>query len=87
MVDVGLAWVLMEAGEIQSNRVISAVLGWGRAVLINGFLNNVGPDLELVKRTLRDVVGFKVTDPNMSQAEQLAMWRVVERVEKTQTST
>ena len=87
VVDVGLAWVLMEAGEIQANRMISAVLGWGRAVLINGFLHNVGPDVELVKHTLRDVVAFKVKDPNMSPAEQLAMWRVVERVEKAETPT
>ena len=42
LVDVGLAWVLMEAGEIPSNPVIGAVLGRGRAVLINGFLADVG---------------------------------------------
>jgi aminoglycoside phosphotransferase (APT) family kinase protein len=80
-VDIGLAWVLMAGGEIQSNRVIAAVHGWGRAALINGFLANVGPDLELAKHMLREVVGFKVTDPNMSPAEQRAMWRVVEKLE------
>ena len=48
-VDVVLAWVLMAAGEIPSNPVIAAVLGWGRAVLVNGFLANVEPDLDHVQ--------------------------------------
>ncbi len=83
LVDVVLAWVLMEAGEIPSNRLIGAVLGRARAVLIKGFLGDVGADPELVKRKLREVVDFKVRDPNMSAAEQRAMWRVVEKFEST----
>jgi len=81
LVDVGLAWVLMAAGEVPSNRVIGAVLGRARSVLIRGFLDNVEPDLDLVKQKLREVVGYKVHDPNMQPAEQRAMWRVVERLE------
>jgi aminoglycoside phosphotransferase (APT) family kinase protein len=81
LVDVGLAWVLMEAGEIPSNPVIGAVLGRGRAMLINGFLGHLDVDLDAVKGKLREVVDFKVRDPNMSLGEQQAMWRVVEKFE------
>ncbi len=81
LVDVGLAWVLMEAGELPTNRLIGAVLGRGRAVLINGFLGHLDLDLDLLKGKLREVVDFKVRDPNMSPREQQAMWRVVEKFE------
>jgi aminoglycoside phosphotransferase (APT) family kinase protein len=79
LVDVGLAWVLMATGEVPSNQLIGAVLGWGRAALISGFLTGVGPDLDPVKERLRSVVEFKVRDPHMSATEQRAMWRMVER--------
>ncbi len=81
LVDVVLAWVLMAAGEIPSNPIIGAILGRARAVLIKGFLDTVATDLDLVKRKLREVVDFKVRDPNMSEAEQRAMWRIVEKFE------
>jgi aminoglycoside phosphotransferase (APT) family kinase protein len=80
-VDVVLAWVLMAAGEIPSNPVLAKVLGLARSVLVNGFLANVEPDLPAIKAKLRDVVGFKVEDPNMSDAEQRAMWHFVEKFE------
>jgi aminoglycoside phosphotransferase (APT) family kinase protein len=83
LVDIVLAWVLMAAGEVPSNRVIGAVLGRARAILIKGFLADLGPDLGPARQRLRAVVGFKVRDPNMSPAEQQAMWRVVEQFETT----
>jgi aminoglycoside phosphotransferase (APT) family kinase protein len=81
VVDVVLAWVLMAAGEVPTNRVLGAVLERLRAVLINGFLADLGSDLGLAKQRLREVVAFKVRDPNISPAEQRAMWRVVEKFE------
>jgi aminoglycoside phosphotransferase (APT) family kinase protein len=81
LVDVVLAWVLMAAGEIPSNPMIAAVLGRARAVLINGFLSTVDLDRDLMRHRLRAVVDFKVRDPNMSEVEQHAMWRVVEKFE------
>ena len=78
-VDIGLAWVLMAAGEVSSGRLIGSVLGWARGLLVNGFLANVEPELDRVKEMLRSVVGFKVRDPNMSEPEQQAMWRLVEQ--------
>lgn len=80
-VDIGLAWVLMVAGEVPSGRLIGAVLGWARGLLVNGFLANVELELDRVKEMLRAVVGFKVRDPNMSETEQQAMWRMVEKFE------
>jgi aminoglycoside phosphotransferase (APT) family kinase protein len=81
LVDLGLAWVLMAAGEIPSNPLLATILGRGRAALINGFLANADADLGLLRRKLREVVGFKVGDPNMSPSEQRAMWQVVEKLE------
>ena len=82
LVDLGLAWVLMAAGEIPSNPLIAMILGRGRAALISGFLADVEADLDLLKHKLREVVGFKVGDPNMSPSEQRAMWQVVEKLEE-----
>jgi len=78
-VDVALAWVLMSAGEIPGGRVTAKVLGWGRALLVNGFVSQF--DKRQAARQLREVVEWKVKDPHMSEREIRAMWRVVERAE------
>lgn len=75
-VDVALAWVLMSAGEIPGGRVIAKLLGWGRALLVNGFVGHF--DRGQVARRLREVVEWKVKDPNMSEREIRGMWHVVE---------
>ena len=74
-VDVALAWVLLEAGQIPTGRVIGAILGRARSVLVENFLRSF--DLDSLKSTLRDVVAWKVTDPHMSGGEQARMWQVV----------
>ena len=81
LVDVGLAWVLMTAGEVSSSRVVNAVLGRARGLLVNGFLADVELDMDRLRHMLREVVGYKVRDPNMSESEQRAMWRMVEKFE------
>jgi aminoglycoside phosphotransferase (APT) family kinase protein len=78
-VDVGLAWVLMSAGEIPVGRVVGTLLGWGRALLVNGFIARF--DRDDVARKLREIVAWKVRDPHMSPGEVAAMWRVVDRAE------
>ena len=75
-VDVGLAWVLMAAGEIPDAGLRGTIMGYGRSLLVNSFLASA--DLPAVEACLRDVVEWKVKDPNMSAAEQRGMWRVVE---------
>jgi len=82
-VDVILAWVLMAAGEVRSSPVMRVVEVWGRGSLVKGFLAGFGSELEDLKHKVRDVVAFKVQDPNMSAAEQRAMWAVVEKFEVT----
>jgi aminoglycoside phosphotransferase (APT) family kinase protein len=79
LVDVGLAWVLMAAGQIPGNRTMATLLGWGRALLVNGFVSHF--DRQAVTARLRAVVGWKVNDPHMSQAEVAGMWNVVEQAE------
>jgi aminoglycoside phosphotransferase (APT) family kinase protein len=75
-VDVAVAWILMVAGEIPGNRVVGALLGSLRSQLVKGFLARC--DLDAMKAVARDVVGWKVGDPHMSESEQAAMWRAVE---------
>jgi len=78
-VDVGLAWVLMAAGEIPDSGLRGSIMGLGRSLLVNSFLAQA--DLPTVKSCLREIVEWKTKDPNMSSGEQRGMWRVVEAVE------
>jgi aminoglycoside phosphotransferase (APT) family kinase protein len=77
--DVALAWILMSAGEIPGEGIKPKVLGWGRALLVNAFTAKF--DLEPVVQAMRDVVAWKVRDPNMSAREIAAMWSIAERAE------
>jgi aminoglycoside phosphotransferase (APT) family kinase protein len=79
VLDVGLAWVLMAAGEIPGGQVMAKLLGWGRALLVNGFVDQF--DRREVGRRLREVVTWKVRDPHMSEAEIAGMWKLVDRAE------
>ncbi len=75
-VDVALAWVLMAAGDVPTGWLLGRVLGRARSVLINSFLRPF--DVDVVKRSLGDVVAWKVSDPHMSVSEQDRMREVVE---------
>ncbi len=79
LVDVGVAWVLMAAGQIPASRVMATLLGWGRSLLVSGFVSRF--DRTAVTARLRSVVEWKVKDPHMSEAEVAGMWRVVEHAE------
>jgi aminoglycoside phosphotransferase (APT) family kinase protein len=77
--DVALSWVLMTAGAIPGSRLMAAVMGRVRGLLVNAFL--AGFDLGPVRATMRSVVEWKVTDPHMSEVEQAMMWALVARAE------
>jgi aminoglycoside phosphotransferase (APT) family kinase protein len=79
VLDVGLAWVLMAAGQIPGSAIMAKLMGWGRALLVNGFVDEF--DRREVARRLREVVTWKVRDPHMSEVEVAGMWRLVERAE------
>jgi aminoglycoside phosphotransferase (APT) family kinase protein len=78
-VDVGLAWVLMAAGEIPAGGVKAKLLAFGRGLLVNGFLSHF--DRSEVGGHLRQIVEIKQQDPHMSEAENARMWKVVEQEE------
>ncbi len=79
-VDVGLAWVLMGAGQIPGNGAVAALLGRFRALLVNGFPSHF--DRAEVVGPLRETVTWKVQDLHMSDAEVAAMWTIVEKAER-----
>jgi aminoglycoside phosphotransferase (APT) family kinase protein len=78
-VDVGLAWVLMAAGEIPEGGVKARLLGFGRSLFVNGFLSHF--DRRAIGRLLREIVEMKMLDPHMSEAEVSQMWGVVQQAE------
>jgi aminoglycoside phosphotransferase (APT) family kinase protein len=78
-VDVGLAWVLMAAGQIPGGGLKVRLLGFGRSLLVNGFLSHF--DRHAVAGRLRQIVGMKVQDPHMSADEVAGMWNVVQQAE------
>jgi aminoglycoside phosphotransferase (APT) family kinase protein len=78
-VDVGVAWLLLAAGEVPAGGVKGRLLGLGRSMLVSGFLASC--DLAPVKAQLRDVMEWKVRDANILPAEQKAMLRLVTGVE------
>jgi len=76
-VDIALAWILIASGDIPFGRVKAAVLGRGRAMVVNSFLR--GCDLTAVRRHLPLVVEWKVKDPNMTDVERRGMWELARR--------
>jgi aminoglycoside phosphotransferase (APT) family kinase protein len=79
-VDVGLAWVLMAAGEIPGNLARAKLLALGRRLLVRAFLARF--DVGAIAPKLRSAVEWKVRDPHMSASEIESMWRVVEEAER-----
>jgi aminoglycoside phosphotransferase (APT) family kinase protein len=78
-VDVGLAWVLMAAGQIPGGGLKERLMGFGRSLLVNGFLSHF--DRHAVTGLLRQIVEMKVRDPHMSEVEVAGMWNVVQQAE------
>ena len=74
-VDVALAWLLMMAGSVSTSRLVGVVLDRARRALVNSFLRPF--EIDVLQRTLHDVVAWKVLDPHMSTSEQARMWQVV----------
>lgn len=78
-VDVGLAWVLMAAGDIPERGFKARLLGAGRSLFVHGFLSHF--DRRAIGRLLGQIVEMKQQDPHMSEAEISQMWSVVRRAE------
>jgi len=78
-VDVGLAWILMAAGQLPGGGLKERLMGFGRSLLVNGFLSHF--DRHAVASLLRPIVEMKVQDPHMSEVEVTGMWNVVRQAE------
>ncbi len=83
-VDVALAWVLMDVGELSPGRLVGAVLGKARSALVQSFLRSF--DLAEVRRRLPEVVAWKAADPHMSAGEQAQMWELVKKAGGSSTA-
>ena len=73
-IDAALTWVLLATGEAPAGRVISAVVGLGRRVLLRGFLQSFR--LEDLRAVIGEVVDWKCGDANMSADEVARMKRL-----------
>ena len=77
--DVGIAWVLMAAGEVPAARWKRPLTAYARARLVSSFLAGVSVPSAAA---LRDLVEWKATDPNMTAAEIARMQRVAGDVDE-----
>jgi len=75
--DIAMSWVLMACGQIPTGRAKGVLLELVRARFVGSFLRHF--DLEEVRASLAEVVGWKVGDANMSAAEVGAMRALAER--------
>jgi aminoglycoside phosphotransferase (APT) family kinase protein len=78
-VDVAVAWLLMSVGEIPGGGLLTKLLGWGRGLLIEGFVSSF--DRAELAAKLRAVVEWKSRDANMSAGEIERMWSMVSDAE------
>jgi len=76
--DVGVAWMLMAAGEIPGSPIKAKLLGTGRSMFVNRFLSHF--DRATLSRHLTVVVEWKALDPNIAPAEVATMRRLAASV-------
>jgi hypothetical protein len=75
--DIGIAWLLMAAGEVPAAHWKRSLTAWARASLVSSFLVGVSVPPAAV---LLDLVEWKSADPNMTAAEIGRMRRVLDDV-------
>jgi aminoglycoside phosphotransferase (APT) family kinase protein len=73
-VDVGIAWLLMSAGEVPGRGVLDRVIGRGRSILVKRFISHF--DRAGVAAKLPDIVAWKAKDAHMSEREIEGMRRL-----------
>ncbi len=78
LVDVTLAYLLIASGAIPGGRIEQKILGWGRALLLHGFLG--GRDRSALRPRILEVAERKTSDPNLSPEEIEAMWKIAREV-------
>ena len=78
LVDVTLAYLLIVCGAVPGGRVEQTILGWGRALLLRGFLG--GGDRSALRPRIVEVAEWKTSDPNLSPEEIRSMWKIAREV-------
>jgi hypothetical protein len=73
-IDAALTWVLLATGEAPTGKMIAAVAGLGRRVLLRSFLRSFG--LQDLRAVIGEVVDWKCGDANMSADEVARMQRL-----------
>jgi hypothetical protein len=67
----------MATGQVPVGGLEAVLIRAARGLLVRSFLTCF--DRRALAAKMRDVVSWKVQDPNMSNTEVAAMWRLVER--------
>jgi hypothetical protein len=73
-IDAALTWVLLATGEAPTGKMIAAVAGLGRRVLLRSFLQSF--QLQDLRAVIGEVVDWKCGDANMSADEVARMQRM-----------
>jgi hypothetical protein len=73
-IDTALTWVLLATGEAPTGRMLSAVAGLGRRLLLRSFLQPFR--LQDLRTVIGEVVDWKCGDANMSADEVARMQRL-----------
>jgi Ser/Thr protein kinase RdoA (MazF antagonist) len=74
--DIGVAWLLIAAGEVPAAAWKRPLAAWARASLLSSFLAGAGVSPAMTH--LADLVEWKSADPNMTAAELARMRRVLD---------
>ncbi|HEY2077437.1 MAG TPA: phosphotransferase [Streptosporangiaceae bacterium] len=82
--DIGIAWLLMAAGEVPAAAWKRPLAALARANLLSSFLAGAGVSAAMTY--LPDLVEWKSADPNMTAAEIARMRRVADRSGATSAS-
>lgn len=82
--DIGIAWLLMAAGEVPAAAWKRPLAALARASLLSSFLAEAGVSAAMTY--LPDLVEWKSADPNMTAAEIARMRRVADRSGATSAS-
>jgi aminoglycoside phosphotransferase (APT) family kinase protein len=76
--DIGIAWLLMAAGEVPAAAWKRPLAAWARASLVSSFLAGAG--VPSTATHMRELVEWKSADPNMTAIEIARMRRVLDDV-------
>jgi aminoglycoside phosphotransferase (APT) family kinase protein len=84
-VDVALTWALSATGEVPTSGIRGSLVALLRTSFVNAFLGAC--DRRSAEGQLKDVIEWKMTDPNMSESENRGMRALLVAVETEASAT